>query len=189
MEQSRNQSLPKATIVVICGPIASGKSTVTRAVARLFQDQGTDAAAIDLDLVYDMLEHHGAPKENLRIWARARQVAAALTDALLEDGVGVIVVEGDFLAQEERAEFLSALRSSVKPEFVTLRVPIDVALQRVQGDPTRGISRDPHFLRRHYEQLEEALRTRPGTDLVFDTASAGPDEVARAIVEWTIQAS
>jgi len=76
------------------------------AVARLFEFQGTEAAAIDLDLVYEMLEHDRAPrKENLAIWGRARRAAAALTDALLEDGVGVVVVEGDFLSQEERADF------------------------------------------------------------------------------------
>jgi len=143
VEQTDDQSSPKAILLVICGPIASGKSTVARAVARLFQDQGADAAAIDLDLVYGLLEHQGAPKEGLPIWSRARRAAAALTDALLDDGGGVIVVEGDFLLEDERAAFSRALRSSVKPVFATLHVSIDVALERVQMDSTRGISRDP----------------------------------------------
>src|SRR5438034_10569783 len=112
-----------------------------------------------------MLEHDGAANDRPERWSRARRAAAALTDGLLDDGVGVVVVEGDFLTQEERAEFVTALRSRVAPLFVTVRVSIDLALQRVQQDPTRGISRDPGFLRRHYEQLEGAVRRRPATDL------------------------
>jgi predicted kinase len=171
-------------VIVICGPIASGKSTVARAVARLCGRQGLEAAAIDLDLVYEMLEHENVSKEDVAKWRRARRAAAALTDALLGDGMRVVVVEGDFLSPEQRAEFVTALRSSTEPAFVTVQVPIDLALERVQRDPTRGISRDPHFLRRHYEQLDGIIRTRPPTDLVLDTATVGVDDAARAIVEW-----
>jgi adenylylsulfate kinase-like enzyme len=171
-------------VIVICGPIASGKSTVARVVARLFERRGIQAAVADLDLVYEMLEHDRAAKDTLEKWSRARRAAAALTDGLLEDGVGVVVVEGDFLRQEERAEFLSALRSRVAPLFVTVHVSMDLALQRVQQNPTRGISRDPRFLRRHYEQLEGAVRSRPPTDLIVDTGSVDVDEAARMIVEW-----
>ena len=68
-------------LIVICGPIASGKSTVARAIARLFERQGTETAAIDLDVVYEMLEHDCAPKASLPTWGRARRAVAALTDA------------------------------------------------------------------------------------------------------------
>jgi predicted kinase len=176
-------------VIVICGPIASGKSTVARAVARLLEAQRTETAAIDLDLVYEMLEHDGAPfKNNHAMWVRARRAAAALTDALLEDGVDVVIVEGDFLSHQERDEFLTALRSPIAPLYVTVHVSIDVALQRVQADATRGISRDPGFLRRHYRQLEHVLRDRPETDLVVDTESVNPEEAARVIAEWAVGA-
>jgi chloramphenicol 3-O-phosphotransferase len=173
-------------LIVICGPIASGKSTVARAVARLF---GADSAVIDLDLVYEMLEHDGAPKTDSALWCRARRAAAALADALLHEharecGAGVVVVEGDFLTAEQRAEFVNALRTPVVPSFVTLVSPIGVALQRVREDPLRGLSRDPGFLRRHYQELEDDLRNRPATDLVVDTASIDVEEAARVISEW-----
>ena len=41
-------------VIVICGPIASGKSTVARALAQLLERQGFGVATIDLDLVYEM---------------------------------------------------------------------------------------------------------------------------------------
>jgi len=171
-------------LIAICGPIASGKSTLARAVAGLFVRHGTEAAAVDLDLVYEMLEPGAAAKENAATWGRARRAAGALADALLQDGVGVVVVEGDFLTAEQRNELTTALRSSAPALFVTLRVPIDVALERVQRDPTRGLSRDPGFLRRHYARVEEDVRGRPATDLVIDTASVGVDEAARTVVAW-----
>jgi adenylylsulfate kinase-like enzyme len=170
-------------VIVICGPIASGKSTVARAVARSFEHLGTQAAVVDLDLVYEMVEHDRAAKDRVEKWSRARRAAAALTDVLLDDVIGVVVVEGDFLTQEERAEFLNALPSGVAPLFVTVHVSIDIALQRVRHDPSRGISRDPGFLRRHYEQLEDAVRSCPRTDLVVDTGSVDVNEAARTIVE------
>jgi hypothetical protein len=131
-------------------------------IARLFRQQGFEAAAIDLDLVYEMLVGDGALKASPSTWRRARTAAAALTDALLEDGVRV-VVEGDFLTAQERAEFGSALCSPIVPLFVTVHVPVDIALQRVEADPTRGLSRDPGVLRRHYDGVQEALRNRPAT--------------------------
>jgi chloramphenicol 3-O-phosphotransferase len=172
-------------IVAICGPIASGKSTTARALARLFEERGIAAAAIDLDLVYEMLAHDGAAKANPTTWRRARIAAAAMTDALLDHGVGVVVVEGDLLTEQERAEFTTALRSPVVPVFVTVHVPVDVALQRVEHDPTRGLSRDPGFLSRHYDELDEAVRTRPAKDLVIDTSSLEAAEAARTIADWS----
>ena len=131
-----------------------------------------------------MLERDGAAKANPATWRRARIAAAGMTDALLDDGVGVVVVEGDLLTEEERAQFTTALRSTVAPVFVTVCVPVDVALQRVVDDPTRGVSRDPAFLRRHYEDLDGAVRTRPSSDLVIDTSAVGVDEAARTIAAW-----
>jgi chloramphenicol 3-O-phosphotransferase len=170
-------------VLVICGPIASGKSTLARAVAQLFERQGADVTAVDLDLVYEFFER-GAPKASAPTWRRARRTAAGLTDVLLGEDVGVVVVEGDFLTAEEREEYLTALRSAVVPLFVTLKVSVDVALQRVEQDATRRISRDPEFLRRHYEQMREAIRVRPATDFVLDTSLVSVDEAARTIVEW-----
>ena len=170
-------------LIVICGPIASGKSTTARAVARLLEQRGHKAAAIDLDLVYEMLEHGDGEKADSALWTSARRAAAALTDGLLRDNTAV-VVEGDLLLLEHREEFRGALRSSDAPLFVTVHVPVETALQRVLLDPTRGLSRDAAFLRSHYRELEGQLRRRPATDLVMDTSSESVDGVAGAIVDW-----
>jgi adenylylsulfate kinase-like enzyme len=56
--------------VVITGPIASGKSTLGRAVAVELADRGSDAAVVDLDLVHEMLDPGGGPKTDAARWRR-----------------------------------------------------------------------------------------------------------------------
>jgi shikimate kinase len=171
-------------VIVICGPIASGKSTVARALAQLFERQGLRAAAIDLDLVYEMVQTDGSAKASPAAWRRARRAAAGLTDVLLREGVGVVIAEGDFLTADERAEYIDALASAEEPLFVTMKMSVDTALERVQGDASRNLSRDPTFLRRHYEQVERAMRARPETDLVIDASSVDIEAAARTINRW-----
>jgi shikimate kinase len=171
-------------LIVITGPIASGKSSVARSLAVEAERRGTDTAAIDMDIVYDMLEQRGGRKDDSSKWARTRRVSAAFADRLLADGVGVVIVEGELLTPSDRREFLRALRSPHSPRFVTLRVSFEHALRRVNSDATRRFSRDPEFLRRHHESVQKDLAAaRPG-ELSLDTESTSPDEVAHVIADW-----
>jgi RecA/RadA recombinase len=167
---------------VIGGPIASGKSTLAVAVARAFESRGLAAATIDLDLVYEMLEHARAPKNDAVLWTRARRTAGALTKALLADGVDIVIAEGDFLDDPSRQELVSGLAEDVRVRFVTLRVDLPTALSRVDQDPTRGTSRDRGFLTRHYEEVAETLRVRPAQDLCLDTGTLTVTQATDAVV-------
>jgi adenylylsulfate kinase-like enzyme len=170
-------------VLVVTGPIASGKSTLARAVACELGSRGTKAAAVDLDLIYEILDPQRAPKNDLAKWAQARRVAARLTAALLVEGVDV-VVEGEFLTACERAEFTAALPRGIQPHFVTLLLSYDLALQRASRDQTRGLSRDPVFLRDHYEAATRVLRDVPSTDLTLDTGAIGVAQASRFVVDW-----
>ena len=97
-------------VVVISGPIASGKSTLSRAVAVRLQERfGIEGAVIDLDLIYEMLDPQGRPKADTRTWSAARRVAGRLATALLAEG-RPIVAEGDFAGEGELPEFLAEKR-------------------------------------------------------------------------------
>ena len=170
-------------LLVVTGPIASGKSTLARAVAREFVVRGAKAAAVDLDLVYEMLDPAHGPKADAATWRQARRIAARLAAAFLAEGVGV-VVEGEFLTPAQRSDFNDALPDGVEPRFVTLSVSYDLALQRVANDPTRGVSRDPAFLCDHYEAAAQAVREVPRTDLALDTGAIGVAEAARIVADW-----
>jgi adenylylsulfate kinase-like enzyme len=175
-------------VVVLAGPIASGKSTLATGSARAFERRGFDAATIDLDLIYEMLQHTGAPKTDAGIWSRARRMAGALTDAFLDDGINAVIAEGDYLDESARAEFASMLRTDVPCRFVTLTVELGTALARVAQDPTRRISRDRSFLTRHYVELAEVLRRRPADDLCLDTGDLTVEQAAEMVVEWSLTA-
>jgi shikimate kinase len=162
-------------VVVIGGPIASGKSTLSRAVAvRL------EGAVVDLDLVYELLDPHG-PKSSAALWSAARRVAGRLAGALLAEGRSV-VVEGDFAGEGALAEFASELPSGVHPRLVLLDVDFEKAFERASADPTRGVSRDRAFLSRHYTEFASAW---DGQDVLqLNTGAATVDETAAAVVAW-----
>ena len=54
-------------LVVVTGQIASGKSTVACGVTRELQRDGTSAAVVDLDVIYEMLDPARGPKVNQAI--------------------------------------------------------------------------------------------------------------------------
>lgn len=179
----------QAVLAVVSGPIASGKSTVTRSLAQELERRGETVAAIDIDIVYEMLEHTSGPKDDPSKWSRARRAAAALADVLLDEGVTVVIVDGDFVAAPDRAEFTAALHAVVEPQFVTLRVSFDEAFRRASNDSARGLSRERAFLAAYYEAAAAALDDPPSADLVVDTMSITAAEAAHDVADWVCSPS
>src|SRR6187455_428908 len=99
-------------VIVITGPIASGKSTVARALHRELAGLGVSAAVIDLDLLEDMLTADG-PKPDLATWTLARQAAGRLASGFLADGVAVVIADGSYNLAADRAAFEQHLDLSV----------------------------------------------------------------------------
>jgi hypothetical protein len=77
------------------------------------RSSGRSAAVIDLDIVYDMLDHR--PKSDAAVWLLARQTAAILADHFFRSGVELVVVEGSFCDIDERAECLARLTTPITP--------------------------------------------------------------------------
>ena len=171
-------------VVVITGPIASGKSTVAIELARVLELIGVRAAVIDLDLVHDRLTANGSPSDD-SAWTLARRETATAADAFLEQGVAVVIAEGSFNLPSDRTTFTQHLRTSSGLVFVTLQVSFQEALRRAQADPTRGRSQDPQFLGSHFEARHDVLAAVPATDIVIDTerttARAAAATIARLI--------
>jgi adenylylsulfate kinase-like enzyme len=175
-------------VIVITGPIASGKSTIARELARELERTNVRVAVIDLDLIHDGLKTDGSRPDEAS-WALARHEAVTLANAFLHEGVAVVVAEGSFNTPDDRAALARHLHPGVAPLYVTLRVSFEEALRRAQSDPTRGKSRDPAFLEPYFETVNEALTTVPETDLVIDTEEMPPATAAAAIVHLVRQAT
>lgn len=170
-------------LVLAGGPIASGKSTVSHAVAQRLRQIGRPAAAVDVDHVYELLEARGHSPGDPEVWRRAHRLAGRIVDALFAEGVEVVLVEGDVLVPHSCDELLAMARpDSVRR--VTLVASLATALERVRLDDDRGISRDPAFLTRHYEEIGPILAPRPSEELVLDTDSLSAEEAAEQVAAW-----
>jgi predicted kinase len=169
-------------VVVIGGPIASGKSTLSRAVAtRLQATDGLEGAVVDLDLVYEMLDPQRGPKNDPPVWSAARRAAGKLAAAFLSEGRAA-VVEGDFASESALHEFAAELPSEVHLHLVLLDVDFATALERASADPTRGVSRDRTFLSTHYNEFEAGW---DGRDVLrLNTGHATVDDAAEAVADW-----
>lgn len=173
-------------VLVITGPIASGKSTLGRAVAVELADRGFDSAVVDLDLVYEMLDPSRGPKTDEGCWRDARRLAGKIA-AGLGGCRPVVVVEGEFATEEQRADFCEQLPREWRASFVTLTVDFDEAWRRAVADPLRGMSKDKDFLAAHYRALGNA---RPDAgDLLLDTGDVSVSVAARSVADWLLRPS
>jgi len=172
-------------VVVITGPIASGKSTLGRAVAIEFSARGLDSAAVDLDLVYEMLDPRREPKTDQSCWTEARRLAGKIAAGLLGQRQAV-VVEGEFETKVQRANFCDELPSGLRASFVTLTLNFDEAWRRAMVDPTRGVSQDREFLAAHYRARGHAIPA--DGDLVLDTGDVSVAVAARSVADWVLEA-
>jgi Adenylylsulphate kinase len=181
-----NRQAGAMIVVVITGPIASGKSTLGRAVAMELAGRGSDAAVVDLDLVYEMLDPGRGPKADAARWTEARRLAGKIAVGL--DGQrSAVVVEGEFETVEQRADLCAELPPEWQPSFVTLTVDFNEAWRRVLADPTRGLSKDRDFLAAHYRGFDNPRRY--DRDLVIDTGDASVSLAARSVADWLLSAS
>ena len=176
-------------VVVIGGPIASGKSSLGRATAaRLEELDGAQVGVIDLDLIYEMLDPRGGSgraKSDEQLWSQARRVAGRLSAVLLAEGRHV-VVEGNFAEDQSLAEFELALPGGVRLRLVMLAVDFEIALQRTQADAARGLSKDPAFLSAHYGLFSPQWREREVLQLNMGALSFA--DATEAVIAWVTQA-
>src|SRR2546430_1090143 len=125
----------KSLLVVLNGPIGSGKTTVSVAVAGLIERSGHRSATIDIDEVWAMVEHQRPRKGGPAAWTLSRRGVAALADEFFDDGVDVVIVNGPFYEPSERAELIQRLKTPVDVRYVTLTVSFEEALRRTNADP------------------------------------------------------
>jgi predicted kinase len=167
-------------VIVITGPIASGKSTVARLLAQELVGRNVRVAVIDLDILEDMLIADGSASD-ADTWDLARHAASTLASTFLSDGIAVVIADGSFNQAGDRAAFERHLDPGVGPLYVTLTVSYEEALRRAQGDPTRGVSRDPGFLGSYFAAEARASANRPTTDIVIETESTSANTAAATI--------
>src|SRR5262245_2787189 len=125
----------RAVVIVVTGPIASGKSTVAGALATELEVAGVRSAVVDLDVVHDQLVASGSASDQ-GSWTRARRETASAASAFLDDGVTVVIADGSFNRPMDRTALADHLPPGTALVYVTLQVTFEEALRRAHGDAT-----------------------------------------------------
>lgn len=166
--------LPTPTpLVLIAGPIAAGKSAVSRRLAADLRASGQRVALVELDAIADMA------RPTLPDWAHAHGIFAAVTGQWLAAGLDVVIAES-VSDHAELAAVLQNVPAGTDVLTVVVTCPFEIALARALADPTRGISRDPRFLRGVHERWADEMPLIRA-DLVLDTATTDLEESVRRI--------
>ena len=166
-------------VVVLVGPVGAGKSTVATRLAQLVSRSGMAAANVDLD---DVAFMQCGGDDLHEFWRRAAVATAALVHAWLDAGVDVVVTHGPFFESDGFEILRLTIPAGVDVHHVLLRVAPDVAVTRTAGDPTRGISKDPAFVRESNDRLRDLRHVLPAMDLELDTTNRDPHEIAAAVM-------
>lgn len=173
-------------LVVIVGPIASGKSTVAGGLGERFRACGRPVAVLDLDeLVETIGGFVGLSAERFRL---AQVVFGRLVGAWLDQGFDVIA-HGPFFDRDEDEALLHAIPAGVTPRRVLLHATLAVALERVRADPERLLSSYPDVLKATYERVDELLSQMPPSEWAFDTTTTDAativDDLAVSILDFS----
>lgn len=166
-------------LVVLVGPVGAGKSTVADRLVRLVRRAGLTAADVDMD---DIAFMQCGGDDVGEFWRRAAIATAGLTKAWFESGTDIVVTHGAFFESGGFEILRAALPPGVEVHYVLLDVTAEVAIARVQDDPTRGISRDPEFVRESNDRLLRLREELPAMSLELDTTSRSPNEIAASVM-------
>lgn len=164
----------RTRLVLVVGPIASGKSTLATRVARRLRADGETVAVVPLDTVAEMA------LPSLPDWSWAHAAHGRLVGAWLDTPITTVIAEG-LETPDEIALLLEQVPDGVAPFTVLLTTSYEGALVRAQADPTRNLSRDPEFLARMHARFART-RDEIAHDLLLDTESASADALAERVV-------
>lgn len=169
-----NNTAQVPELIVIVGPIASGKSTIAYELGSRFRAAGRAVAVLDLDDVVDTIGGFaGLTSERFR---QAQLVYGDLVGAWLRQRLDVVAY-GPFFEPEEDEALLHAVPAGVTPRRVQLLATYEVALERTTLDSDRGLSKDPKLLRFAYDRVASLLSTRPPSEWTFDTTTRSSREI------------
>lgn len=163
-----------AQLVVISGPIASGKSTLAAELVRLLRADGFSVALTDLDTVAEMA------LPTLPDWTWAHRIHAQVVGAWVATDIDIVIDEGTS-SSEEVQQVLAQVPPDVEVFHVVLTADYDHSLARAQADPGRGVSKGPDFLRAAHASFARHLPELP-CNLRLDVEGRDPWELARQVL-------
>ena len=177
-DQLTEPLLPR--LVVVTGPIASGKTTTAAALAAAATARGRTAVVLDVDDVAGMVAAPGAAEAGL--WLAAHHAHGALVAGWMRSAVDLVVAVGPVFSPAERAALLDPLPLGAAPHWVLLDAPVATTLARALADPSRGLSRQVDFHSERHRRFRELRGGVPAAQ-TFDTRGEDAGSIALAVLE------
>lgn len=168
-----------AHLVVVTGPIASGKSTTAAALAELATARGLTAVVLDVDDVAEAVPAPGAGATGL--WLSAHQAHGALAARWVRTPVDLVVAVGPIYSAAERAALLDELPAGTPVHWVVLDAPVATTFARAAADPTRGVSREAAFHHERHERFRRLVGDIPAAQS-FDTGATDARTIASEVL-------
>lgn len=169
--------LTTVPLVVITGPVGSGKTTVLEAMSDLLADRDIPHAAIDMD----HLRVGRPPPPDDRFGERAgHRNLAALWPLLVADGACWVLLAD---VVENKADYLAAIAERLPAAAVTivrLDVPMGLIRRRIRArEPSHRVD---WYLARAPE-LQSIMQRGRVEDLLIEVANRDPFQVAVEVVQ------
>lgn len=163
-------------LMLIAGPIAAGKSAVSRRLAAELRASGTQVALVELvelDAIADMA------RPTLPDWTDAHRIFGSVVGQWLQAGLDLVIAES-VSDREELDAVLRNVPAGTPVLTVAVTCAYETALERALADATRGLSRDPDFLRGVHTAWA-AQEPKLPTDLLLDSGTTSLEESVRRI--------
>jgi hypothetical protein len=149
-------------------------------LAHALQRGNRPVAVIDLDQVHGFVRQNGDSDDEIA-WQRARAGAAVLSNVFFDSGISIVIVEGEFFRAAELDALVASIPASVSRDIFTLKVSYEQASARVQGDASRGMSKNPVFLKSMLVKFEKALPFLTRASTIIDGDTTTLEDVVREL--------
>ena len=168
-------------LVLVNGPIASGKTTIARLLAADARLSGDRAASIDMDDIVWMSAGDDWAIVTAADWRFARSSVATLVDHFFGTGMRLVVLAAPMFDAEERADLVAQIKARPVLSVVTLKVSLDEAERRVKADTRRVLTAtwDAAAVRAHLVHYYSNIdwNRLPASDLIVETDGRTAKEV------------
>ena len=169
--------------LVVCGPAASGKSTLADALARSAGLAVVSSDALRRASARVLPGERGAPELYTEPALRAAYEGLAQEARTVLDSSGGVVVDATCRSREQRAPLLRALDRHERAALLVIRceAPLEVALGRAArrtADPARLSDATETVVREHYRSFESIDEVAPGQVLGVDTTAPVSSQIA-----------
>jgi shikimate kinase len=174
-------------LVLISGPIASGKTTLAQRLAEKARERDIVAAAIDMDEIVEMVAGSDWSQIQLEQRQSASKLAAQVSDAMMAMGIQFVVMAGSTVSPYEWDIVVLNARRAKKPFAVLLRVSLAEAQRRAAADENRGSTRDPDVVSSHFAAYDLSRENKPDLDLMTDGLDS--DDVLMLVTDAVFELS